>query len=46
MKAIAGATLIDGTGSPARADTVVLVNGPTITAVGKVGQLPYPTAQS
>ncbi len=44
MKAIAGATLIDGTGAPPRENSVVLVEGPTITAVGKVGQLPIPDA--
>ena len=34
MKAITGATLIDGSGSPPLTDAVVLIDGDTITAVG------------
>ncbi len=37
-----GATLIDGTGTAAAANSVVIVDGDRIRAVGRLGNLPYP----
>ncbi len=42
MKAITGATLIDGTGSPPMQDTTVLVDGERIQEVGPGGSLQVP----
>ncbi len=43
MKALVGGTLIDGFGGPPLANSVVLIEGDRITAVGTVGNLPVPT---
>ncbi len=40
--AIVGATLIDGTEKPAQPDSIVIVRGDTIAAVGTVGKLSPP----
>ena len=37
-----GATLIDGTGGPSRSDAVVVIEGNTISAIGKKGEVGYP----
>jgi imidazolonepropionase-like amidohydrolase len=42
--AIEGATLLDGTGSPALDDAVVLVDRGRITAIGSAGELAVPEA--
>jgi imidazolonepropionase-like amidohydrolase len=42
VKAIIGATLIDGTGAPALPDCVVIVNGNDIQAVGSRGSVKIP----
>ena len=42
MKALLGATLIDGTGSPALEDSAVLIDGDRITAVGARGAVAVP----
>ena len=42
VTAIVGATLIDGNGGPPVAKAVVLVQGDTIAAVGRVGDLRVP----
>ena len=42
MLALVGGTLIDGFGGPPLRNSVVLVQGERITAVGQVGQLPVP----
>jgi len=42
VKAITGATLIDGTGAPAVPDCVVVVNGNDIQAVGPRASVPIP----
>ena len=41
-RVIIGGTLIDGTGAAPVKDSVVLVNGEWITAVGKKGEIPIP----
>src|SRR5512133_2114035 len=40
--AIVGATLVDGRGGPVIADSVVLIRGERITAVGKRGSISIP----
>ena len=42
MKALIGATLIDGTGGPVVRDSVVLLNGDLINAVGERGAVAVP----
>ena len=42
MKALIGATLIDGTGGPVVRDSVVLLNGDLISAVGERGAVAVP----
>ena len=42
MKALLGATLIDGTGSPAMSDSAVLLDGDRIHAVGPRGGVEIP----
>ena len=42
MKALIGATLIDGTGGPVLQDSVVLLDSDLITAVGPRGAVAYP----
>ena len=42
MKALVGATLIDGTGGPVIEDSVVLVDGDAIDAVGVRGGVDIP----
>ena len=42
MKALIGATLIDGTGGPALQDSVVLIDGDIISAVGPRGAVDVP----
>lgn len=42
VTAYVGATLIDGTGAEARPDTVLIVRGDRIEAVGERGRLPIP----
>lgn len=42
MKAITGATLIDGTGGPTLSDATVLVDGDRIAAVGAAGEVQVP----
>ena len=42
MKALVGATLIDGTGRPAVSDATVLIDGSTIQAVGPRGAVEIP----
>ena len=44
MKALVGATLIDGTGGPQLNDAVVLLDGATIQAVGPRGAVEIPPA--
>lgn len=41
-KALVGGTLIDGLGGPPVADSVILVNGETVEAVGQEGSLAVP----
>jgi hypothetical protein len=43
--AIVGSTLIDGTGAPALPDSVVVITGYCITAVGTVDTLSPPLAR-
>ena len=43
MKALVGATLIDGTGGPALRDSVVLLDGDRIQAVGSRRRSGHPT---
>ena len=42
MKALVGGTLVDGFGGPPIQHSVILVDGDTITAVGRVGQVAVP----
>src|SRR5262245_21297024 len=42
QKALVGGTLIDGFGGPPLHNSVVLIEGPRITAVGQVGSLAVP----
>jgi imidazolonepropionase-like amidohydrolase len=42
IKALVGGRLIDGTGGPLIADSVILIEGERIKAVGRVGALPIP----
>lgn len=42
MKALVGGTLIDGFGGPPLSNSVILIDGPFIKAVGQVGSLQVP----
>src|SRR6185369_9476283 len=42
VTAITGATLIDCTGKPPLADSMVIIEGDTIKAVGRRGRIPIP----
>ena len=41
-RVLVGGTLIDGTGAPPVRDSIVVINGEWITAVGKNGEIPIP----
>jgi len=42
LRALVGGTLIDGYGGPPLPDSVILIDGERITAIGRVGGLPVP----
>ena len=42
LRALVGGVLLDGSGGPALPDSVILIDGDRITAVGQVGTLPVP----
>jgi imidazolonepropionase-like amidohydrolase len=44
LKALVGGMLVDGGGGPPLADSVILIDGDRITAVGQVGTLAVPAA--
>ena len=42
LRALVGGVLLDGSGGPALPDSVILIDGDRITAVGQIGTLPVP----